>query len=205
GTFFATTGEPANHGISANINYKTENFNIFTTQGYNHRGSRGNALNDIENLNPTTGATTGFIKERRENDRLSKGYNGVFGLEWNLTKSLSWTNSLSYRKDSRDNTSDVFIDYFNPAMNLMESTTRDNVDWNDDEDVDYSSNITKNFEKEGHKLTFDFSTSLSKDKDFSDIITRNVTLDEIARLERTASDQKQTRTMVMTDYVLPLG
>jgi outer membrane receptor for ferrienterochelin and colicins len=205
GTFIATTGDPANHGVSANINYKTENFNIFTTQGYNHRGSRGNALNDIENLDPNTGETTGFIKEKRENDRLSKGYNGVFGLEWNLTESLSWTNSVSYRKDSRENTSDVFIDYYNPGMGLLTSTTRDNFDWSDDEDVDYSSNLTKNFKKEGHKLTIDFSASLSKDKDFSDITTRNLTLDEITRLEKTASDQKQTRTMIMTDYVLPIG
>lgn len=205
GTFIATTGDPANHGVSANINYKTENFNIFTTQGYNHRGSRGNALNDIENLDADTGITTGFIKERRENDRLSKGYNGVFGLEWNISESLSWTNSVSYRKDSRENTSDVFINYFNPDMNLLSRTSRDNFDWSDDEDVDYSSNITKNFKKEGHKLTFDFSASLSKDKDFADITTRNLTLDQITRLERTASDQKQTRTMLMTDYVLPLG
>ncbi|MFA7445678.1 MAG: outer membrane beta-barrel family protein [Flavobacteriaceae bacterium] len=205
GTFIATTGDPANHGVSANINYKTENFNIFTTQGYNHRGSRGNALNDIENLDADTGITTGFIKERRENDRLSKGYNGVFGLEWNISESLSWTNSVSYRKDSRENTTDVAIDYFNPDMNLLTRTSRDNFDWSDDEDVDYSSNLTKNFEKEGHKLTVDFSTSLSKDKDYADITTTNLTLDEITRLEKTASDQKQTRTMLMTDYVLPIG
>src|SRR5690606_32424746 len=75
----------------------------------------------------------------------------------------------------------------------------------DDEDVDYSTNLTKNFKKDGHKLTVDFSTSLSKDKDFADITTRNLTLDEITRLEQTASDQKQTRTMLMSDYTLPIG
>src|SRR5690606_30101241 len=69
GTLIATTGDPANHGLSANINYKTENFNIFTTQGYAHRGSLGNSMNDIENLD-TDGNTTGFIKERRKNERL---------------------------------------------------------------------------------------------------------------------------------------
>src|SRR5690606_23484215 len=124
GTFIATTGDPANHGISANINYKTEEFNIFTTQGYNHRGGRGNSMNDIENLDPDTGATTGFIQERRTNDNLSKGYNGVIGLEWNLTESISWTNSLSYRKDSRENPTNVSINYFNPNMDLLTETSR---------------------------------------------------------------------------------
>src|SRR5690606_23781705 len=205
GTIIATTGDPANHGLSANINYKTENFNIFTTQGYSHRGSLGNSMNDIENLDPLTGDTTSFIEERRNNERLSKGYNGVFGIEWNLTESLSWTNSISYRKDSRTNPTNVSINYFDPSMNLLNQTTRDNYDWSDDEDVDYSTNLTKNFKKDGHKLTVDFSTSLSKDKDFADITTRNLTLDEITRLEQTASDQKQTRTMLMSDYTLPIG
>lgn len=204
GTIIATTGDPANHGLSANINYKTDNFNIFTTQGYSHRGSLGNMMNDIENLD-TDGNTTSFIEERRKNERLSKGYNGVFGLEWNLTESLSWTNSVSYRKDGRTNPNNVTIDYFDPNMNLLTQTTRDNYDWSDDEDVDFSSNLTKNFDKDGHKLTVDFSTSLSKDKDFSDITTRNLTLDEITRLEKTASDQKQVRTIAMADYTLPVG
>lgn len=204
GTIIATTGDPANHGLSANINYKTDNFNIFTTQGYSHRGSLGNMMNDIENLD-ADGNTTSFIKERRKNERLSKGYNGIFGLEWNLTESLSWTNSVSYRKDGRTNPTNVTIDYFDPNMNLLTQTTRDNYDWSDDEDVDFSSNLTKNFDKDGHKLTVDFSTSLSKDKDFSDITTRNLTLDEITRLEKTASDQKQVRTIAMADYTLPVG
>src|SRR5690606_22122890 len=129
GTIIATTGDPANHGLSANINYKTENFNIFTTQGYSHRGNKGNFLNDIENLEADTGATTGFIKERRNNERLSKGYNGLFGLEWNITDSFSWTNSISYRKDSRENPTNVSIDYYDPNMSLLSQTTRDNYDW----------------------------------------------------------------------------
>ncbi len=205
GTFIATTGDPANHGISANINYKTDNFNIFTTQGYNHRGSNGNSLNDIENLDPTTGETTGFIKERRKNDRMSKGYNGMFGLEWNLTDNLSWTNSVTYRNTSRTNPTEVSIDYFDPSMGLLAETTRNNDDWSDDEDVDYSTNITQKFNNDGHQLSVDFSTSLSKDRDYSDIVTRNLTLDEITKLERTSSDQKQNRTVIMADYVLPIG
>src|SRR5690606_6597553 len=144
-------------------------------------------------------------KERRNNERLSKGYNGLFGLEWNITDSFSWTNSISYRKDSRENPTNVSINYFSPNMDLLTETSRDNFDWSDDEDVDFSSNFTKKFQREGHELTVDFSTSLSKDRDFSDITTRNLTLNEITRLEKTSSDQKQTRNLIMSDYVLPLG
>lgn len=37
GTFIATTGYPDNHGLSGTLNYKMDNFNLFTTQGYNYR------------------------------------------------------------------------------------------------------------------------------------------------------------------------
>jgi len=205
GTVIGTLGMPENNGISANINYKTESFNVFTTQGYAQRGSKGNSMNDIENLDPNNGQTTGFIKERRKNERLSKGYNGVFGLEWNLSQNITWINTVSYRNDSRKNPTNVFIDYFDPNRNIILQTTRNSWDWSDDQDVDFSSNIIKKFEKDGHNLTFDFSTSLGKDKDFADITTRNTTLDQITREERTASDKKQLRTTIMTDYTLPIG
>ncbi len=205
GSVIGTTGDPANHGISTNINYKTNEFNLFTTQGYNHRGSRGNMSNDIENLDINTGATTGFIEERRTNERLNKGYNGVFGMEWNLTESLSWTNSISYRKSSRDNPTNVFISQYNPSMDLTGRTSRNNFEWSDDENIDYSTNLTKKFKKDGHKLTIDASFSSSKDKNYADITTENLLLNDITKEERTASDQKQTRTLVQMDYVLPLG
>ena len=39
-----------------------------------------------------------FIKERRTNERLVKGYNANFGIDLNLSKSLTWTNALTFRK-----------------------------------------------------------------------------------------------------------
>jgi len=205
GTFIATLGTPENNGISVNINKKTENFNIFTTQGYTQRGSKGNSMNDIENIEPSTKQTNGFVKERRKNKRLSKGYNGIFGLEWNLSKNLSWTNTIAYKKDSKENPTDVSINYFDPSMNIINQTTRNSFDWSNDQDVDFSSNITKNFEKDGHKLTFDFSTSLENDKDYADITTQNITLNQITRQEKTSNNKKQNRSTIMTDYTLPIG
>lgn len=205
GTLVATTGDPANHGLSANINYKTEQFNLFTTHGYSHRGSVGSSKNDIENLNPETGETNGFIKEKRENERLSKGYNGMFGVEWNLAKDITWTNSVSYRKSSRTNPTNVFINYFNPDMDLLSRTSRDNYDVSDDEDIDYSTNFTKNFKKDGHKLSIDASFSLNKDRDYADISSKDLILNNVFKEERTSSNQKQQRNMVMVDYVLPIG
>lgn len=205
GSFTVTTGDPSNHGISANINHKAEDFNIYTTQSYNQRGSTGNFINDIENLNPTTGETTGFINEDRQNERLNKGYTGTVGVDWNITDSFSWSNSLTYRKDSGANPTMVSIDYFDPNSVLLSQTTRDNYEEGNGEDVDYSTGFIKKFSKDGHKLSADFSTAYNKNDNLSHITTQNLTLDQLTRLERTSNISRNSRNIAMVDYVLPIG
>lgn len=205
GSFTVTTGDPANHSISANVNHKTEDFNIYTTQSYNQRGSKGNFLNDIENLDPLTGDTTGFINEDRHNERLNKGYTGTVGIDWNLTDSFSWSNSLTYRKDNSSNPTMVSIDYYDPNMGLLSKTSRDNYDVGTGEDVDYSTGFIKKFSKDGHKLSADFSVAYNKNDNLSNITTQDLTLDQITRLERTANISRNNRNLAMLDYVLPIG
>lgn len=205
GVLTASVGSPENNGATLNLNYKTEEFNIFTTQGYNHRGSKGNFSNEIQNIDPLTGLPTYYINESRTNKRLSKGYMGVFGLEWNLDKTIIWTNAVSYRKESKTNPTDVNIDYFDQNYNMLYQTTRDNFESSNDEDVDFSSNLTKKFNDKGHELKIDFSTSLSKDKDFADIITNNITSNQTLAIQETSNKQKQNRNLLSVDYVLPIG
>ncbi|MDO4727949.1 MAG: TonB-dependent receptor [Bacteroidota bacterium] len=201
----ASVGSPESNGVTVNLNYKTETFNIFTTQGYNHRGSKGNFSNQIQNIDPLTGLPTNYINESRNNKRLSKGYMGVFGLEWNLDNTTTWTNSLSYRKDNTTNPIDVNIDYLDQNYQMMYQITRDNFERSNDEDVDFSSNLVKKFNDKGHELKLDFSTSLSKDKDYTDIYTNNITLNQMLAMQETANNQKQTRNLLSADYVLPIG
>lgn len=86
GTFIASTGYPETYGLSGNLNYKSKNFNLFTTQGYNDRNNPGNAFTDSRYLN-SDNTTRNYVNETRENERNSKGYNGNFGMEWNLSES----------------------------------------------------------------------------------------------------------------------
>jgi hypothetical protein len=39
--FIASTGIPETYGISANLNYKTEKLNYFTSTGYDYRTTQG--------------------------------------------------------------------------------------------------------------------------------------------------------------------
>jgi outer membrane receptor protein involved in Fe transport len=194
GTFIATVGDPESYGISANLNYKTENFNLFTTTGYNYRTNPGNSITNTEYLNPD-GTTERFINERRENNRLSRGFNTNFGMEWYLDDTSTWTNQIRLRNNDIENPDRVFYDNYDANYNFQNSTFRFNDQRSNNEEVEYSSNFVKKFKKEGHILTADASFELEKDNDDSNINNG---------IQRTANKQKQSSNQFQVDYVLPL-
>ena len=203
GTIIATTGEPANHGLSGTVNYKTDEFNIFTTQGYNNRNNPGNAFTDSRYLNDDN-STKSYVNETRENERINKGYNGNFGIDWNLDDSTTWTNIVNYRKTSGNNEDTVFQDNLDNNYNYMYTRNRINTELSNSENIEYSTNLTKKFKKDGHKLTIDGSFSSNTDFNTA-LITDRTTNNSNIGLDETLNNQKQSRNLLQTDYVLPIG
>jgi outer membrane receptor for ferrienterochelin and colicins len=195
GSLIGTWGNPENYGVSGNINYKTENFNLFTTTGYNYRVNPGKGMTNTEYLNDD-GSTRNFINERRDNERLSKGFNTNFGFDWYLDKSTTWTNSINLRRYRGENPERVFYDNFDADHNYIFTDFRFNDQRSKDTNFEYNTNFVKNFKKDGHKLTIDGSFSEDRDLDDSDINFP---------LEKTANNQLQERNTIKADYVLPFG
>ena len=203
GTFIASTGYPETYGLSGNLNYKSKNFNLFTTQGYNDRNNPGNAFTDSRYLN-SDNTTRNYVNETRENERNSKGYNGNFGMEWNLSESLSWTNTFNYRKSNGDNIDNVFQNYYNSGFNYDYTRNRVNAESSDSENVEFTTNFTKKFKKDGHKLTIDGSFSTNDDKNDA-LITDKATNTNVVKFDNTINNQSQNRNLLQMDYVLPFG
>lgn len=195
GVIIANTGDPETYGVSANVNYKTKEFNLFTTTAYNHRTNLGRTSVDTEYLN-SDNTTRNFINESRRNTRVNDGVNTNFGMEWYLDDSTTWTNSINYRRFSGQNPERVRFDNFDAAGNFLFTNFRFNDQQEESEDVEYSTNFIKKFKRDGHKLTIDGAFSLNKDNDVSNI--NNF-------LELTANDQKQNRNTIQLNYVLPFG
>ncbi|SCY90165.1 outer membrane beta-barrel family protein [Flavobacterium caeni] len=195
GTVIASAGNPENYGLSGNINYKTEQFNLFTTTGYNYRVNPGNSLTETQYLNPSDPNRT-YIDERRNNERMSKGINSNFGLDWYLTPSITWSNSINLRKSTGQNPDFVSFDYYDQNRVHQFTDFRLNDQQDRDNNVEYATNFVKNFKKDGHKLTIDASFSKNKDNDFSVING----IEEV-----TFNKQTQGRNIVQLDYVLPIG
>ncbi|MEY4011721.1 MAG: hypothetical protein RIT22_845 [Bacteroidota bacterium] len=203
GTFIGTGGIPDNNGLSGNVNYKTKNVSLFTTQGYSFRSNPGNMINETTYYN-SNNSIRNFIVEPRENDRYGKGYNGNFGIDLAIDKNTSWTNTINYRNNNGDNTDNVFQNYYTASNQFDYTKNRINKEDSDSENIEYTTNFTKNFKKAGHKLSIDGSISSNDDTNVA-IVTETGTNTTGTKLDNTINNQKQNRTLVQSDYVLPIG
>ena len=198
GTITGVLGDPTNRGITGTINYKNENVNLFTTQGYNYSDSPGNGLTETEYLNPD-GTTRNFIYEDRSSSRIGNSYNGNFGFDWFLTEKTTWTNIFTYRENITDNPQLVtFANYDANKVFQFDRTRVINQD-NEGQNIDLTTNVTHKFNTEGHQLTVDANYSKNTSLDFTDIE------DSVFENQRTLNDQNQERSLIQTDYVKPIG
>ena len=203
GTVIASAGDPETYGLSGTLNYKSQEFNLFTTQGYNYRNNPGNAFTNSRYLNDDN-STRDFMNETRENERLNKSYNANLGMDWFLNKSTTWTNIFNYRRSNGDNRDNVFQNYYDVNFDYLYTRNRINDEDSKSRNVEYTTNLTKNFKKEGHKLTIDGSFSSNTDKNLAQIIDTS-TANSTIRIDETQNNQKQSRNLLQTDYVYPIG
>lgn len=197
GTFIASTGLPETYGVSANLNYKTGKFNYFTTAGYNYRTNEGGGLTNTSYYN-ADGSPKGYLDEDRDTKRTRDGFNARGGVEWALTPTTFWTNAINYQKNTGEDTDLINYSNFDAAHAFTGSTYRLNNADTGSENVEFTSNLIKNFNDKGHKLTADFSISRNTDDS-------NSRIEASPNFNNTLNDQVQKQVLFQADYVLPLG
>lgn len=208
GSLVASVGDPETYGFNSSINYKTDTFNVFSNFGYNYRTNKGEAefqSTYFDNDTPEIDDITGFMNESRTTKDIDRGYNANFGVDLNLTESLTWTNSLTFRENSEKNPQDVLMDYYDE--NGIFTQTRNRFSDQNEEDyvIEYATNVTKKFEKEDHIFTADFSVSKNQRDETSDITDVILNSSNPAQFENTLNNNTRNRMLAKTDYVLPLG
>ena len=198
GSIIATAGNPKNSSLSGNFNYKSANFNLFSTIGYADRTVPGNGNVETAYLNPSSANPSLTSLEDRITNRYNKVSNGTFGVEWYLAPNTSWTNSVTYQKKNGQNVDQTTINYtFINAANTNQNRVNDED--SKSEGLTFSSNLIQKFKKEGHKLTVDFQTSFDKDRNFA------IIADNLSGTDFTKNFQDQNRNLFQADYVLPFG
>ena len=191
GALTANGGYPETYGLSGNINYRTGDFNFFTTAGYNNRGSLGNSF--TKSLFPNGNTVT----ETRTFDRQRKGLSGNFGLEYYINDNTSITGSIVIRDSNNENLSENTIVQ---TGEVNTTSKRLSPEEEDDFTLQYSLNFDKNWENDGN-LTIELQLEDSKEDEFTDI--RNVGIDTQRETNQTLENQE--RFLAQVDFVQPIG
>lgn len=204
GSIMVMAGDPETYGGNANINYKNENFNLFSNFGYNDRSSLGNYTNDSRYLNDDN-STRSFTEERRNSTRNNKGYNANFGVEYFISDKASIVNGINFRKD--DSYRDENVNFYNFDQNYTSTFNRNrfNATTGDELSVEYNMNFTQKFNDDDHKLTVDVAVSDNNENDFATITDQVIGNPASLFIENTSSKENQQRNLIQSDYVLPIG
>lgn len=203
GSITGTVGDPRNYEINANVNYRSENFNFFTTLGYQDNKTKGFGTNDNQYFDEN-GNTTQYINEYKTNNRAREGYNGSFGLEWYVLPSVTWTNTVTVRRNNIGMPNAVSYQYLDENSSFLYERFRDEDKKANRNDVEYTTSLEKKFNKEGHTLTVEASISQDSDKENSNIKDITQALDKTS-FEKSNNFEKERAGLVKADYVLPIG
>ncbi|GEM56512.1 TonB-dependent receptor [Flavobacterium branchiophilum] len=201
GVITATIGNPKNNGLMGNVNYKSKEFNFFTTIGYNDNKTQGKGLTDSDYFN-TDGSYQKSLNERSTRERGRTGYHFNFGMDWYLTKTWTWTNAVTTRKN--DGYSPETVHYYNYEINNNYERIRFNDQNTYTNDIEYTTKFTKKFSDEGHKLTLDANFSRNSDNDISIINDKIIGQENTATNDGATNYQTQKRSLLQTDYILPI-
>ncbi|QQU04299.1 TonB-dependent receptor domain-containing protein [Myroides odoratus] len=204
GSVTGTIGDPRNYELNTMFNFRSEKFNFFTSLGYRDSKSEGYNLNDNRYIDPTTGEPTQRIYEYKDNNRERQGYNGTFGLEWYLTPSITWTNTVTARRNTGYNPNRVRYDYYDASDSFLYNRYRNEEKDGTRNNVDYTTTFEKKFDKEGHVLTIEGNIAQDKDNENAGIDDINEHLNQTS-FERTFNKEKEKSGLAKVDYTLPIG
>lgn len=213
GSLNFTLGNPDNVGLSANLNYRTEKFNLFSNIGWRYFDAPGNSYSDTEYFDRLEdGAIVQpeyrRILEDRTIDRLNRNYNANIGMEYFINKNSSVTTSIFYRYGEDEDLSKNNSKRYNNG-NLVEETERLENQTEDDNSYQVSVNYMNNFDDKGHQLTADFQYEVDKEDQFTFINEDYLSTDQIDpepfQRERIVTSEDQKEYLLQIDYVLPIG
>lgn len=213
GSINLTLGNPDNVGVSANLNYRTEKFNLFSNIGFRYFNAPRNSFNDTKYFDRVVdGVVTApeyeRIKEDQKVTRLNRNYNASTGIEYFLSKKTSLTGSVFYRYGEDADLSLNNSERLNGGS-IVEKTLRSEKQDESGDNYQVALNYISKFNDEGHELTADFQYEKGSEDQSTYInenyVITNETDPEPFQKENVFSVEDENEYLFQVDYVLPMS
>ncbi|MEL0261870.1 MAG: outer membrane beta-barrel protein, partial [Flavobacteriaceae bacterium] len=203
GTFSANVGTPKNNRASANLNWRTKKINIFTTNTFSDDNNKGRGYDDNVYFNGAAPDT--YLEEIDESNRGRKSFFSRLGLEYYINDKSSVIFSGFYRNSDGENNSLNEIRELGANRDVYSFTTRENLESELDESLQYSIDYTNKFDDKGHELTARFQYEESNEDEQSQIEAKGFLPTVIpSSFETVGNLEFQKRMLMQADYVWPI-
>ena len=196
GSFVINGGFPTTYGSNANLNWRTEKLNIFSTVSYNDSKSLGGGVFNSEYFNGDAPST--FTNEDRDYDRQRERFFINLGAEYYIDDKTSFTVSGFLRRSNNESNNTTIIEDRSATDVVLNSFGRFQDETEEDNSSQFTANFTKKFNDKGHELIIEYQTEESSE-DESDLARNTNTFDQ-----KSATDESQKRQLLQLDYVYPV-
>jgi outer membrane receptor protein involved in Fe transport len=202
GSFGTTVGYPTNLGASYNLNYRQRDLNFFSNFGIDYRRAPGGG-NATQRFFDNGNLTDFFTSET---DQTRGGIGGYVqgGLDWNISEQSLLTATLLYRTGEDDNDATVIYRDFNENESLLNKTTRNTQEIEEEHNLEAAINFTKEFEEKDRKWTLDLKYILDDDTEIADY-RQSETRSNTPLIQRSSNTEDETTFLFQTDYVHPFS
>ncbi len=200
GSVSVSGGIPETAGISANLNYRTGKWNLFSNMGYRYSERESESFSYTSRFN--SGVISRYESKVGDILRINNGYNLTLGTEYYLDDKNTFGISGTYRDSHNKNNSDYFYDDYDSDHNLTASSTRTQKQPSDDYTIEGNFNYKHEFDGKGHEFTVDLRTNYRENNSESDLREVGNIVDSS---ERSFNMETQNNTTLSADYIHPFG
>lgn len=208
GSFDIITGEPANYGVVANVNYRVKKFNFFINYGITYR-----KLPNIRSLYQEnySGDTTFIQLQGGEGEKEGLDNNIRGGLDYYFNDNNILTAYYRWQRSDATRITDLtYEDFLFNRNNLTGTSLRNQTEKEKEPYSEYAIAYKKLFGKEGHELNADFrylNYWEYSDQDFSTISFLPGETPEQGEkvLQNSINDEYENQYLIQVDYVQPFA
>ncbi len=208
GAIDLTGGNPAEYGVSVNLNYRKNKLNLFSSYGlrYNERPGSGSQYQEFY-----TGDTTLITQLDRERKRSGWSNSLRFGADYFFNQKNSLTTAFSWRYSNEDNFGEIlYRDFRNSLSNPTGTTRRTDDETETEPNLEYSLRYNKNFDRDGRELIADVRFQDNTEQENSDFRERFYAADGLPSgepdlVQRSLNKEGERNLILQVDYIHPFA
>ena len=187
-----------------NMNLRKKRFNLFTNFGTSYRKNPGGGGSYQEFGDPVEKITD----IDRDRERGSINYNTRLGADIFLNDFNTLTLAFLYRYSDEENTFQTNYFDFYPQDDLDSLSERGGIEEEGDENMEYSINYTKTFQKKGQKFSTDLQFQNNNELEAADLVESSIDSTRVLTpnlFQRSINDELEERWMFQGEYLHPFS